>query len=197
MGLLGRRWLLVLGLAAILGGRVVLDVLDKKPGGGIIGLVIGWPYLWFKILPSFLFGMVAYAFRDRLPRSRIIIAGLSTLALAACHLNAHLANLVFAPALAYATFYFAFSGSLRLHAAAGWGDFSYGTYLYAFPAQQIIYRLADQEMSFPVYVAMSLVLSLACGVASWHLVERWFLRRGQRMPSSVGSPFGVRKFASD
>jgi hypothetical protein len=56
--LLVRRWLLVFGVVAMLAGRVILDLLDKKPGGGIVAFVIGWPYLWFKILPSFLLGMV-------------------------------------------------------------------------------------------------------------------------------------------
>ena len=111
--------------------------MDKKPGGGIVGLVIGWPYLWFKILPSFMLGMAAHAFKDTLPRSRALLIALTTTAVAAANLSPHLANLVVAPALAYAIFYFAFSQAMRFHGAAQWGDFSYGTYLYAFTIQQI------------------------------------------------------------
>src|SRR5262249_43382157 len=146
-------WLLVSALIAVLAGRVALDLLDKKPGGGFIGYVVGWPYLWFKILPSFLLGSVVYVFQDSLPRNLALLSSLVVLVVVACNYSAHLANLLFAPALAYATFYFAFDRGIRLHRAAEFGDFSYGTYLYAFPVQQIIYRLADHEMSFPAYVA--------------------------------------------
>jgi peptidoglycan/LPS O-acetylase OafA/YrhL len=85
--------------------------------------------------------------------------------------------LAIAPALAYATFYFAFSRSISQHEAARWGDFSYGTYLYAFPIQQMLYSAWGHDVNFPVYIALSIVLSLAAGVCSWHVVEKWLVVR--------------------
>jgi len=72
----------------------------------------------------------------------------------------------------YAMFLLAFGGE-RFRAAA-YGDFSYGTYLYAFPIQQLL--VAETRLAFPVYVAVAMSLSLLAGVASWFAVERWFHR---------------------
>ena len=53
--------------------RFWLDLTGRKPGGGLIELIIGWPYLWFVVLPCFMFGVVAYVFRGSLPRSRLVL----------------------------------------------------------------------------------------------------------------------------
>jgi peptidoglycan/LPS O-acetylase OafA/YrhL len=74
--------------------------------------------------------------------------------------------------LAYTVFYVAFSR--QFWRAAKHGDFSYGTYLYAFPIQQLI--LAFTVCTFPIFVGASMLLSGLAGVASWFAVERWFHR---------------------
>jgi peptidoglycan/LPS O-acetylase OafA/YrhL len=173
--LITKRWFLVGLLASVLISRVALDLLGRKPGLGIIGVVFGWPYLWVCILPSFLLGMVAFAFREALPRSPLILFGIVILAVAACHLNEHMAHLLVAPALAYALFFVAFSERVLLPNATRFGDFSYGTYLYAFPIQQMLYAEIGYQVTLPTYIAASLVLSLLAGIASWYLIERWFL----------------------
>lgn len=54
------------------------------------------------------------------------------------------------------------------------GDTSYGIYIYSFPIQQLlVYALAP---STEVLLLISVPLSLLFGYASWHLVERRFLR---------------------
>ena len=175
--LLNRGRLLIALTATVILGRVVLDLLDKKPGGGLIGLVIGWPYLWFVILPSFLLGMVANSYQNVIPRSRVLLVILAAAVVASSRLSPHLTHIVAAPALAYATFFVAFSGSISLHRTAAWGDFSYGTYLYAFPIQQMLFASWGHALNFISYFALSLCLSLLAGVGSWHLVEKWFVRR--------------------
>jgi peptidoglycan/LPS O-acetylase OafA/YrhL len=52
------------------------------------------------------------------------------------------------------------------------GDYSYGLYLYAYPAQQILASYHVQHLGFTVYLAGSLLLGLACAIASWHLIEK-------------------------
>jgi peptidoglycan/LPS O-acetylase OafA/YrhL len=177
MLLLNRGRFLIGLTAAVIFGRVVLDLLDKKPGWGVIGLVIGWPYLWFVILPSFLLGMLANSYQKVIPRSRILLLILAVIVVAAPRLSPHLTHIVGAPALAYATFYMAFSRSISVHRAAAWGDFSYGTYLYAFPIQQMLFASWGHALNFAGYLALSLGLSLLAGVGSWHLIEKWFVRR--------------------
>jgi peptidoglycan/LPS O-acetylase OafA/YrhL len=176
LGLLLNRWLTLCALIATLAGRVALDVLGKKPGGGIIEHVIGWPYMWLVILPSFLLGMLAYTHRDFIPRSRILLAALVAGAIISSHLNEHLANMLVAPALAYTTFYIAFD-SVKLPRASRWGDFSYGTYLYAYTIQQMLYASYGRNLNFAAYIILSLLTSLIAGVISWYLVERHFIRR--------------------
>jgi peptidoglycan/LPS O-acetylase OafA/YrhL len=171
-----RRFLIALTVVVIF-GRVVLDLLDKKPVGGVIGLVIGWPYVWFVILPIFLLGMLANCYQQVLPRSRALLFILAAIVVGASRLSPHLTHIVAAPALAYATFYVAFSRSISVHRAAACGDFSYGTYLYAFPIQQMLFASWGDALNFAGYFALSLGLSLLAGVGSWHLVEKWFVRR--------------------
>jgi peptidoglycan/LPS O-acetylase OafA/YrhL len=94
-----------------------------------------------------------------------------------------LTNLILPPVIAYATLYIAFSKTNKLNDAAKWGDFSYGTYLYAFPIQKMLFTTFGGALIFPAYIAASLALSLSAGAMSWYLVERWFLSR--RVPSAT------------
>lgn len=50
------------------------------------------------------------------------------------------------------------------------GDFSYGTYLYAFPIQQLL-MLLWPEQSLAAYIGWTVVLVLGCAWLSWHFVE--------------------------
>jgi len=177
MALATRRWFLVSFLVAVMLARIGLDLLGRKPGLGIIGIIFGWPYLWTVILPSFLLGMVAFAFRQELPRSRLLLIGLAAASILACHLNPHVANLLVAPTLAYGVFMFAFTDRVALHGVTRFGDFSYGTYLYAFPIQQMLQASVGRGLSLPAFIIVSFLLSLAAGVLSWHIVEKWFLPR--------------------
>jgi len=56
------------------------------------------------------------------------------------------------------------------------GDYSYGLYLYAYPAQQLLAGYYVQQHGFPAYLAAGLALGLVFAVASWHLVEKPALR---------------------
>ena len=76
------------------------------------------------------------------------------------------------------------------------GDFSYGTYLYAFPIQQSLYSFGVHEGGGATYLASGLVLSVLCGALSWHLIERpainfgssiiRLLERGTKPAASAG-----------
>jgi peptidoglycan/LPS O-acetylase OafA/YrhL len=85
-----------------------------------------------------------------------------------------LVGLTFPPLVAYTMFYFAFSR--QLFDAAHYGDFSYGTYLYAYPIQQIVLSRLGAAIPFWLYIPLAMLLSLAAGVLSWYAVERWFSR---------------------
>ena len=162
-----------------------LDITGRKPGGPEwLREWIGWPYSWFHVLPNFLAGMIVYHWRDRLPRSTPLMLGGVAAAFLGFHLGGHgpagivAAHLLAPPAMAYALFWFAFHPRIDLSRAARFGDFSYGTYLYAFPIQQML--VAKTTLPFALFVLLSMVLALTAGVASWWLVERHFLGHGGR-----------------
>jgi peptidoglycan/LPS O-acetylase OafA/YrhL len=164
--------------------RCWLELTGRKPGAGIIGQIIGWPYTWFRVLPCFLAGMLAYQYRDRLPRSLPIALLGPVLVVAAVNLPVSIAwkaailGLIFPPAVAYSLFYFAFKKQLL--DAARFGDFSYGTYLYAFPIQQMLRADFGTQLPFWLFIPIAMILSLAAGVLSWHCVERWFQKSTPR-----------------
>jgi peptidoglycan/LPS O-acetylase OafA/YrhL len=76
---------------------------------------------------------------------------------------------------------------LPFQSAGKFGDFSYGTYLYAFPIQQCLYAFRVNEAGFFTYFAAAAFLSVACGALSWHLVERPAIKLGGRFLASISA----------
>lgn len=61
-------------------------------------------------------------------------------------------------------------GAARLK---GWrSDYSYGTYIYAFPVQQMLAAAGVHRSGLIAYVAASAACTAPFAVASWWLVER-------------------------
>lgn len=56
-----------------------------------------------------------------------------------------------------------------------WGDYSYGVYLYGWPAQQLI-AWAFPGFSGTQNCLTASAIALICGIASWHLIEKRALR---------------------
>jgi peptidoglycan/LPS O-acetylase OafA/YrhL len=191
-GLFGRRCLFPAAVVIVMLIRVWLDLNGKQPGGGLVETIFGYPYFWFSLFPPFVLGAAVYHYREVIPRSSLLLIALFLAFLLACHLpiagRGHdiLARLILQPALAYAIFYWAFS-SVSVGDAARYGDFSYGTYLYAYPIQQMLVWSIKGHVSFATYIIISMVLSLAAGVVSWYAIEHWFLRSKREKTRSVNT----------
>ncbi|WP_337192500.1 acyltransferase [Novosphingobium silvae] len=194
-GLIRRPWTVLAVLLGVIAGKALLDIAGKQPGGGIIEAVFGWPYAWFSLAPCFLIGLLAQVYGKAIPRSPLLLAGLLAALIAAAQAGAGAGpqgrvafDILFPFAAAYAVFYLAYSRAVNLPDAARFGDFSYGAYLYGFPIQQMV--KASLGLPFAVYVVACLALSLMAGVASWNLVEQWFVRprppRPRRPAVAVG-----------
>ena len=158
--------------------RVWLDITGRRPGGGFLEPIIGFAYLWFTVLPPFALGAGIFMYRKSIPRCRWMVIGLIAGTLVAAHLPAALGvpltRLLLPVSLSYTMLYLAFSKRAQFHNFAKYGDFSFGTYLYAFPIQQMLAVIMRGRADFAPYVICSMLASLFAGVLSWHLVERWF-----------------------
>jgi peptidoglycan/LPS O-acetylase OafA/YrhL len=71
----------------------------------------------------------------------------------------------------------AYSSWLRWLNLGKQGDFSYGTYLYAYPVQQLIVQLEGGILAPVVLFVVAAPISVGLGALSWFLVERRFLKR--------------------
>lgn len=131
----------------------------------------GWPYgdaTYAQVSLPFAFGAALYAWRHAVPLSPLgllVLAGLAWLARD---------TLLWLPllqlSLSYGVLWLGFAPAPRLLAYNRLGDYSYGTYVYAFPVQQLT---APYMAGSPwLMISVALPLTLVCAVLSWHLVER-------------------------
>lgn len=190
-GLIKRRWSYAIAAAGVMLVRVWLDATGRRPGGGLIESIIGFPYFWFNVAPPFLLGGAVYLNRDRLPRNAIVFALMLVATILASHLpiadpwRSIVTRTMLPPTLTYGVLLPAFSRTVRLPDVARFGDFSYGCYLYGFPIQRLLEHYGRGSISFSTYIVLSLTLSLLAGSVSWYAVERWFLPRLRRQPDRV------------
>jgi peptidoglycan/LPS O-acetylase OafA/YrhL len=78
------------------------------------------------------------------------------------------------PALAYATMWFASRFPMSWFDRPG--DFSYGTYIYAFPIQMLLAEYGLQRHGAVVFVVASVGGATIAAILSWHLVEKHALK---------------------
>ena len=175
-------------LAVLFGASVVVSLLFayfKFPlSGGIIGEVLGYPPFWARLLPMYLAGVVFYRFRDLIPVTRAtIVTCLLALAVACVVPLGYTA--LFPIAGTYLVMCFCFSRSIPLHRTNRFGDFSYGTYLYAFPLQQVIMSRIGHPIHPLVLFALATPPTLVAAAISWYTVERRFLQAARKKKSEA------------
>ncbi len=123
--------------------------------------------LQFTCVAYFMAGSVIYWARNYFPISTWI-AGAFAVSLACLPaLPREAWGYIQHPAVVYGTFFLAFFHKINEPP----GDYSYGTYLYGFPAQQSVAAIAPLLVP-PVHFAYAVVIALPLGVLSWHLVEK-------------------------
>jgi peptidoglycan/LPS O-acetylase OafA/YrhL len=140
---------------------------------------IGDPNLWAHLAPLFLAGTTAYLYRNNIRFTRNGGLLCAATLLAACFVP-FTWNAAFPFAGTYLLMWIALNPSIRLSRAARFGDLSYGTYLYAFPLQQLIVRAAGNHMNPYLLFVVATPLAILFALASWHLVEKPFLQAGRK-----------------
>jgi peptidoglycan/LPS O-acetylase OafA/YrhL len=117
----------------------------------------------------FLIGMALYLWRDRVPLSPLILVFLVLLAVLGRTSPAYDALLV--AALAYGSIWFGYARLVPLRAYNRFGDYSYGTYLYAYPIQGLMVWLYGPITPW-MNILAALPVTVGLAVLSWHLVEK-------------------------
>lgn len=173
-----RRPTLMVGLwLATIVASIVFITFQLNLGTRLFGAIFGFPPFWARLLPYYLAGAVFLLWRDRIPMT----GGLAAVALAALAAGVLVAPwgvaLTFPAALTYLVLYLAQVPAPRLARWAKHGDFSYGIYLYAFPIQQLLMWRFPSLTPLQLFV-LAVPPTVACAVASWHLIEKPFMRLG-------------------
>lgn len=128
-------------------------------GGGTI------PALMF----TFMFGAWLYVCRRHVPVSLPLAATVLVLVVVLVDVR-HFAALYY-PGIAYVALVLAYHPRLRWRAYLRAGDYSYGTYVFAFPVQQFLVWYFGITHP-PTVFALTLIVTLALAIASWHIVEK-------------------------
>lgn len=148
-------------------GTVCLVFAKAQPETYLVNLAWG--------VPPFAAGVLMYLLHSRLSwRPRPVLLLLCAILLV---VEGGLHILDWAASLPIAVLILGLATTTRvaLGSAAKFGDFSYGTYLYGWPIEQVI-RATFGTISPWLLTAIALPLAIAAGALSWHLVEKHALR---------------------
>lgn len=132
---------------------------------------------FFHLAPAFAVGTAFYVLRHRL----VLHPGWFAALVLACVLlrGSSLYSPAFIVTLSYGVFLLAYGPSGAIRAWNRLGDYSYGTYIYAFPVQQFAVFLFG-PMAPLLNIALALPVTLLLAVASWHWIERPALALARR-----------------
>lgn len=125
-----------------------------------------------KLALPFAAGMSLWVYREKIPLSpwHAAFGGV----IAAASWSTPLFHPLLILAVSYAIFVLGYARLPRLQIYNRLGDYSYGTYLYAFPVQQF---LAWAGLTWPLWnMACALPITLVLAALSWHLIEAPALR---------------------
>ncbi len=183
-GLLSRRWLLLLCFMVAWMTGIAFQAEGWVLGNGLLRSLLGVPQIWARLLPFYLGGTVFYLFRDRIHWN-----GWAALGCVAALVTASFFSLgwvtVFPLVGPYLAFFVAFHPVPGLQDTGRFGDFSYGTYLYAFPVQQLLMEALGHAVRPWILFAMATPLTLLLAVGSWYGVERHLLAPKRRKETIV------------
>lgn len=118
----------------------------------------------------FLFGSTLFLWRSKVPLSRGALAVILA-AFVVSSVNRSAYFLVYCVGLAPLVMHLAYVPRGPARALSRLGDYSYGTYIYAFPIQQTLATVFP-GMGLGAMFASSAVVTLAVAALSWHIVEK-------------------------
>lgn len=139
----------------------------------------------FRLDFMFCTGAALYLYRDAIVLSWIgLLAALAVVV--ACVGHGPFFGIAYSLALPYAMLCLAYLPHGAILAFNRLGDYSYGTYIYAFPVQQAVMAVRPELATVPLFL-VSLVVTLALAVVSWHFIEKPALALARRRPPKPAS----------
>ena len=165
-------WAFVVAFAATTLAAAITATVDM--GGGTIRQLT-------VLLPYFAAGALLYKFRASVPSRAILALGCAA-AIAMIAIFSPTAAGVAAPLpLAYLLMYLGSVVPRPIRRAGQVNDYSYGTYVYAFPLQQLIVIVGGASMGWLLYLVLSFAATAIFAVASWHVVEKPAMNLAKRL----------------
>ncbi|MDQ1738704.1 MAG: hypothetical protein QOE53_356, partial [Pseudonocardiales bacterium] len=137
-------------------------------------------YQMVQLVPFFMAGSVFYLVRDRIPCNMWLAAASLAVFVALPHLAQDRFAVLCALPMGYLLLYL---GAVLPVPLGRRNDISYGMYMYGYPVEQLM-RFA-QLSSQTVYTVLSILCTIPLAAASWFLIERPAIRRGQRQTPSA------------
>jgi peptidoglycan/LPS O-acetylase OafA/YrhL len=166
LGILARR----LWLIALLAALFIFVIVGVVPSAKTIYL----DYL--RMAGLFALGAACCVWREHIPVHGAVVLALAALAWL-LHTTAAYAYLFALSEVAF-VFWFAYGlggAQSRLRAFNRCGDYSYGLYLWGYPAQQIVVAITGPQDAL-LNAASGFALALLFAIASWHAIEQPALR---------------------
>jgi peptidoglycan/LPS O-acetylase OafA/YrhL len=136
-------------------------------------------FLDSRFLSFFLMGMVCWLWRDKIPMSPWMALGCFVLLLITSQLKPWF-SILLPPLGGYLTLWLGYGMKTSFLAWTRKTDLSYGTYLFAFPVQQLVAMHSSLRSPW-VSLTISVPITLGLAWISWHLVEKRFLAM-KKMP---------------
>jgi peptidoglycan/LPS O-acetylase OafA/YrhL len=183
--------LFILGVIGIYRKRLIIIILfttlflfysyQSISTGISTGITIPLQYGMMKVclLSIFFFaGMICYLYRDKIIFDWKVLIILFVIWIASFH-SVYLMATSFI-CIPYFVVYFAFISNKRLNSFGKYGDFSYGTYIIAWPVQQTIIYVFYNNIHPLVLIIFTLIVTLPLAVISWYLIEQPALKLKNR-----------------
>ena len=126
-----------------------------------------------RVVAMFFMGSAYFVLRDHIQLSRrVCCAAVFLLFIASLHRTGFF--LAYTVIIPYLVFGLAYLPSGLIRKFNGFGDYSYGMYIYGFPIQQSLLALFGPINIFELFVA-SFAMTFLLAFMSWHLIEKRFL----------------------